>query len=81
MKLSRVVLKDRIPDVGTAAFRDDAYELAFEAGLVRMIRKNAGPDEEPWLIPMGNVVYMKAAPAETAEKPKKGAKPPEEKTA
>ncbi len=68
MKLAEVVLKDRIPTLGVTSFRDNNYDMTYEAGLVTIARREHA-DTTPWLIPMANVIFMKVA-----EAPKKAPK-------
>lgn len=65
MKLSEVVLKERLPQLGTSSFKAPVWDLTFEAGLVSVVNA-ARPDDQPWVIPMGNVIYMR--PLETTKK-------------
>lgn len=74
MKLSEVLFHQAVPIPGKiherqCAFKvENGYEIAFEAGLVRIAKGDAAER----LIPVHNVVFM--APAAKVEKPKE-AKP------
>lgn len=64
MKLVHVLLRDKIPSIGsTALAAGEHYDLSFEGGFVTVVRK--ARDEEPFLVPVSNVIAMrpeKAAP-------------------
>lgn len=61
MKLSSILLKGdvRIPDLAITKFTaSETIDLSFESGIVT-IRRLDRPDEEPFLVPFANLIYMR----------------------
>lgn len=57
MKLSKLVLRERIPELGSSSFNPPHWDLTFEAGLVTLVK--ADDTAATFHVPMGNVVYMR----------------------
>ena len=55
MKLSKVVLRERIPDLGSSSLSAPLWDLSFEAGLVSAVREGV----DPIFIPLATVLYMR----------------------
>ena len=68
MKLSRVILRDPLIDLGGSKVivANDDTQLDYEAGMVTVTRPRR--EEDSWLIPMGNVSGMRVARVEKAKK-------------
>lgn len=59
MKLAEIVLRDRIPSLSVTSFKaGELYAMALEAGLVTIQRLDR-PDEEPFIVPVSNVIFMR----------------------
>lgn len=65
MKLSEVILKERLPQLGTSSFKSPVFDMTFEGGLVTLAFADRA-DQVPWIVPLGNIVYMR--PLEPAKK-------------
>lgn len=71
MKLASVLLRDKLPTLSANHLTAETtgFEMTVEGGFVT-IKRPQYPDEEPFIVPMSNVVAMRKLPAVT-EKPKR----------
>lgn len=65
MKLGMVVLKPdlAIKEIAYRQMTNERFELAFDAGVIS-IKQRDRPDDEPYLVPFGNVHFMRPLPKE-----------------
>lgn len=59
MKLAEVILKERLPQLGTSSFKAPIWDLTFETGLVTIVNADRIETDKPWIVPLGNVIYMR----------------------
>lgn len=65
MKLSSVILRDKCPALAVNHITVEKcdVEIAFEGGLVT-IKRLRYPDEQPFIVPVSNVIEMRPLPSE-----------------
>lgn len=61
MKLTYVVLRDRIPSHGPAHYSAETWDISFDAGIVTITSRDPQKAGEPaYLVPASNVIVMRA---------------------